>query len=239
MKDGDFESAVHDAAHRVTAGRAPEALRARVAAISAADSKDGGGWSRFGAGLHFAASAAAALALVAAGLLLVTRPNDEPVGPGSSGTAQVTASPVTTASPQPAAMIPHAFGSLSFMAPADWQIVLPKVWTAPVGPRVFLSNASISDPCPTEFSDACWRPLAALPPTGILVTIGGSATAQPFDATPEVIVDSVSEICRTLGGERQLHASFAGFWVTGCLRGPDLATNETAFRELVASITRD
>ena len=241
MNDEDFEREVRDAAHRLAGGRAPEGLRTRIAAIPSADRRPVGMWSRFGAGLRLAASGAAVVALAGVGLLIVgTRPHDAAVAPGSSDAPQITGSPAAAASPQGSALVTRELGGLSIVTPADWQIVLPRVWTAPIGPRVFLSSSPISDPCPNAFTagDACQKPLAALPPNGTLVTIWGSATVQPSDASQAVAAGPAGQTCAALGGERALRAAFPGFVITACLRGPDLATNEVLFRAMVASVKR-
>jgi hypothetical protein len=150
-------------------------------------------------------------------------------------------SPTATPTPSPTAaaeVTQHVWG-LSFVTPASWHLVEPRVWTYPVGPRLFLSSAAIADPCPSVFLQAqCLKPLAELPPGGILVTFGGSATLNPPNPTPIPIALLAGGLCAEIGGERELRASFPGFGVTACLRGPDLAANDAAFRRLVASISR-
>jgi hypothetical protein len=239
MNDDGFEREVRDAAQRVADGRAPEALHARVAAIPATDRGRGGTWSRSGAATRVAASVIVMLVVAGVTLLIVTkRPDEGTVTAASGGTAPVTASPTTAPSTLGSVLATRTFGDLSIVMPADWQVVSPKVWTEPVGPRLFLSNAPISDPCPTAFApgDACQKPLAALPPDGILVTFSGSATLGLSHAHTAVIVFPPTDTCAALGGERELGTGFAGFGVSACLRGPDLATNEALFRGLVASV---
>lgn len=248
MNDERFERKVRGAARRVASGRAPQSLHERVAAIPAADRRRAGRWSRFGAGLRLAGSAAAIVVLAGAGLVIVaTRPHDSAVSPGSTGTAVITAPPATTgsvpvtASPGGSALVTRHLGDLSMVMPADWKVLWPRVWIAPVGPRVFLSNAPIADPCPTAFlnGDECWKPLTELPPGGILVTVGGSAILGASDSSPVVTSRPVGQVCKALGGEREMGAVFSGFGITACLRGPDLAASEAVVRDLVASIKRD
>ena len=237
MNVEEFEREVREAAHRLAGGRAPEALHIRVAAIPA-DRRRGGRWT-FGAGPRLAASVVLVLVLAGAGILVVaTRPQDSAITPGSLATAQV--SPTTTASPTEPGLVTRDLDGLSLLMPADWKVVRPHVWILPTGAFAFLSNAPISDPCPTTFltDDACWKPLGSLPADGILVSLVGSALLQRADASPAVIAGPVGQTCAAMSGERELHAQFSVFVVTACLRGPDLATNEAIFRELVLSIKR-
>jgi hypothetical protein len=129
-------------------------------------------------------------------------------------------------------------GGVSLVTPAGWHLVVPRVWTAPVGPRAFLSNVAIADPCATVFvgGDACWKPLASLPPDGILVTLSGSATLGLPGASPVVTTHRPGPVCASLGGDEEMGAGFPGFGLGACLRGPDLAAGEAAFRDLVASV---
>jgi hypothetical protein len=241
MSDDGFERELRDAAQRVAGGRASEALHVRVAAISATDRRPAVPWSRSTAATRVAVSVVAMLVVASVTLLIVTRRPDVGTVPAASGTtAPITSSP-TTAAPTTAAptvgsaLVTRTFGTLSIVMPANWQVVSPVVWARPVGPFLFLSDTPIADPCPTAFAtgDVCWMPLAALPPDGILVTLGGSAF--PVPPTP-VSVLPLTDTCRALGGEKQLGAGFTGFGVSACLRGPDLATNEALFRSMVDSI---
>ncbi len=72
-------------------------------------------------------------------------------GPTASPEPSPTATPSPSPSPTPtvAFEVTHQIGGLSFITPADWQIVVPRRWTEP-GPTLFLSNVPIADPCPTS-----------------------------------------------------------------------------------------
>ena len=159
--------------------------------------------------------------------------------PSTVGTPLPTASPTVTASLTNPADVLRDFGDLSFVAPANWGILIPHVWTAPIGPRLFLSDAPIADPCPTDFRGIqCWLPLTELPPDGILVTFGGSAILTLPNPTPVPIARSADGQCAQIGGERQYAVALQGFAVDACLRGPDFDTNAAAFSRLVSSIRR-
>lgn len=148
-------------------------------------------------------------------------------------------SSTTGSAPTPSAVVRSSVGGMSFAIPASWQEVRPRVWTMPVGPRLFLSNAPIIDPCASSFrGDKCWKPLAELPSDGILVTFAGSGTAEISSPSPVPQEIAVSIGCREMGGERELATSFLGFGISACLRGPDLATNEALFDQFLSSMKR-
>jgi len=155
--------------------------------------------------------------------------------PQPSPSAALTPTPM----PTPSAVVTTFFGSMSFVMPASWQEVTPRVWTVPVGPRLFLSNAPIADPCAlSERGPECWKPLAELPPSGILVTFAGSATTTLPNPSPVAQEIAVSGWCQEIGGERALTSNFPGFGVIACLRGPNLAANEALFDQLLISMKR-
>ncbi len=244
MTDEEFEREVRAAAHRAAAGYAPEALRARVAAVPAAGPRVAPS-GRFPSALRFAIAAVVVVAVAGAGAMAVaTRSHTPTAAPGNSASAAVTASPAPSASaapspsPSASAIVTRILGQISVTMPADWHVLWPKVWIMPMGPTLYISNAAIADPCPTQFEkgDACMKPLAELPPNGILVTAGGSAVAGVQYA---VIRRPVDQTCSAIGGERELGAAFLGMVVRACLRGPDLASGEDAFRQMVASMKRN
>ena len=139
--------------------------------------------------------------------------------------------------PTPAGEQTYQFSGLSMHLPADWRVVEPHVWTAPVGPRLFISSAPIADPCADKFRTAdCWRPLAELPENGILITFAGSAVASLPNPTPVPIEQVASGPCGLLGGERELVASFPGYSVSACLRGPADQANEAVYRAILTEI---
>jgi hypothetical protein len=157
-------------------------------------------------------------------------------------TAPVSPPPPTTAAPSPSptavALVTHHLGQVTFVTPANWQVVIPREWMAPVGPELFLSNGAIADPCPSEFVsvETCLRPLAGLPPNGILVRLEGTAIAVPNNYTPPPTTMPPDSLCRGLGGELQIFAHISrGPNASACLRGPDLASNESAFLSFVTS----
>jgi hypothetical protein len=116
-------------------------------------------------------------------------------------------------------------------------VVTPRAWTAPVGPILFLSDAPIADPCPTGSLDAdCWKPLATLPPSSIIVTFAGSATLSLPNPSPVPSEIALHDWCRAIGGDREMSTPFPGYVVFACLRGPDTAVNATLFAELVSSL---
>lgn len=159
--------------------------------------------------------------------------------PAAAGTSVASAPSSGAPSPTPPGDVTRVFGNLSFVAPADWAIVAPHVWTAPTGPRLFLSNAPIADPCPTEWVGIqCWLPLTTLPADGILVTFEGSATLGPPNPTPISVARSAEGQCAQIGGDREYGVPFQGFGVDACLRGPDLEANAAAVARLVGSIAR-
>jgi hypothetical protein len=242
MSDQEFEREVRAAAHRVAAGYAPEALHARVAAVSA-DGPRFAPAGRFESALRYAFAAVVVVAVVGAGAIAVASRTQVPTAaPGNSSSVAVTGSPAPTpspsSSPSAVALVTRDLGGVSITMPADWQVLSPKVWIMPMGPTLFLSNAPIADPCPTEFAkgDACRKPLVELPPNGIVVTMGGSAVPGLKYA---VIVRRVDQTCSEMGGERELGAAFLGLVASACLRGPDLASSEEMFRQMVASMKRN
>jgi hypothetical protein len=156
-------------------------------------------------------------------------------------TGTLTPTPALSPSPTPApsADAIGSFGSYTFDMPSTWNVVWPHVWTMPVGPRLFLSDAPIADPCPTAPQPAgCQVPMVQLPENGILVTFGGSALLALPNPSPVPIVRKAGGACLQIGGDEEMGVSFQGFGVSACLRGPSLTANEAAFRRLVASMTQ-
>lgn len=181
-----------------------------------------------------------------AGVLLAGRQPGPTTGqPGVVGapsasvpaSATAPASQPPTASPSPSSET-WGFGRLSFTTPPGWSMVMAHRWTMPVGPIAFLANVPVADPCSTELlaGEACWRPVDALPPDGVLVTFSGMATVTPRDLVGKITTGPAEAACASLGGEERMGAPFGGFSVSACLRGPNLAAGEAAFREIVASL---
>jgi len=147
--------------------------------------------------------------------------------------------PNSSTTPTPAAVVRSSYGNMSWVMPASWKKVIPRVWTAPVGPLAFLSNARIIDPCASSFRvTACWKPLAKLPSDGILVTFQGSAGALPTNSSKVLVKVAVRRDCQDMGGEREARTSFLGVGIDACLRGPDFTANEALFQQLVSSMKK-
>ena len=179
------------------------------------------------------------LALVAATVLLAACTADvsappSPASPSPSATPAVEPSPTASA----ADLVKLSVGDRTFSAPASWQMVRPRRWTAPVGPILFLSDAPIADPCPVVFLDAgCWKPLEILPANGIVVMFSGAAVLSPPNPSPMPREIEVRDWCKEIGGEREMSTNFPGCTIEACMRGPDMATNESLFVGLVSSVT--
>jgi len=160
----------------------------------------------------------------------VQTPQSVPVPPTSSST------PTSTLAG--AAVVRSSFGNISWHMSASWQELRPRTWTAPVGPLVFLSNARITDPCPSSYRGTeCLKPLTKLPPNGILITIGGSATV----GTKNQMVPHQSALhreCQDMGGERESWTFFEGFGINACFRGPNFTTNQTLFQQMMSSLRK-
>lgn len=155
--------------------------------------------------------------------------------PSPGGTAS---SPSPLPSPSGKDEITFQMGPFSIVIPSNWHMITHTVGSTPAGPFIFLSNVAIADPCPIKFLGAqCLRPLAQLPPDGIVVTFDGSATSTLPNPTPIPTNEALGGACAAMAGERELGVRFQGFGVTACLRGPDFTANETAFNRLVASIS--
>ncbi len=232
MNDEQFEQRVRETARRIAGADrpAPTSLHARVASIPAEHPPHALRQRWLGGGLRLAGASLALIVVAAvAALLASTLPRNNAVVPGATGTPAASATPSETT---------LRFGDRLFAVPPGWHVVWPRIWTAPVGPRLFLSNAEIEDPCPTAFRQgtACQKPLAQLPANSILVTFGGGATLNLPNPTPVPIVQGAGGVCQELDGDRQEYVSFPGFGVGACLRGPDLAANEAAFQRLVLSL---
>lgn len=171
------------------------------------------------------------LALVLIPLLLtacaVQTPQSAPVPPNSSPT------------PTRAAVVRSSYGDVSWLMPASWKEVIPRSWSAPVGPLLFLSNARIIDPCPSSFRGAeCWKPLTKLPSNGILVTFAGSATLHISKPLPVLREAAVSQVCRDMGGEREMGTFYLGIGIEACLRGPDFTANKSLFQQLLSTMKK-
>jgi len=184
------------------------------------------------------------LALAIALLILVAAvlvPRFNAAGPAASQSiAPSTGGSTVTPSPLSSAAVPDertiGLGPFSIVVPSSWHMVTHTVGTTP-GPFIFLGNVAIADPCPTKFLGVqCLRPLAELPPDGIVVTFDGSTTTKLPNPTPIPTNEPLGSACAGMAGERELAVLFQGFGVTACLRGPDFAANEAAFNRLVASI---
>lgn len=191
------------------------------------------------------------LALVIALLILVAAvllPRFNAAAPGAS---QSTAPSSGGTKPSPSSLssptVPDertiGLGPFSIVVPSSWHMIThavestPAASFTPAGPFIFFSNVAIADPCPIKFVGAqCLRPLAQLPPDGIVVTFDASATSPLPNPTPIPTIEPPDSACAAMAGERELGVRFQGFGVTACLRGPDFAANETAFNRLVASI---
>lgn len=217
-----------------------ELLVSRVVAAALLTEQDGPRRSSLLAGAVVGLALVAALSV--AGVILSARlpgPGQAGVGGEPMATApdSAPASPSPMISASPTAMT-WDFGGQSFTTPAGWHLTWAHRWTAPIGPIAFLANTPVSDPCSTQFLayDACWKPLEALPADGVLVTFSGSAGLTTRDMWGKVTTGAADASCASLGGDEQMGAVFDGFGVSACLRGPDLASGEAAFREVVASL---
>lgn len=159
--------------------------------------------------------------------------------PSSAGTPVASAPASVAPTPSAPGDVTRTYGDLSFVAPASWSIVAPHIWVAPTGPLLFLSNAPIADPCPTEtLGHDCSIPLAQLPTDGILVTFVGSAIPSLPNPTPLPVEAPAAGECARIGGEHEYSVLLQGFGVDACLRGPDFDANSEAYRRLVNSIRR-
>jgi hypothetical protein len=183
-----------------------------------------------------------ALAIAVILVVAVLLPRFDAAAPGASQSAVpspggTTLSPSPLSSPSATDERTVGLGPFSIVIPLSWHMVTHTVGTTP-GPFIFLSNVSIADPCPNKFLGAqCLRPLAQLPPDGIVVTFDGSATSPLPNPTPIPTSEALSGACAAMAGERELGVRFQGFGVIACLRGPDFTVNETVFNRLVASLT--
>lgn len=163
----------------------------------------------------------------------------QPTLPGqATPSAAASATPAPTPAPTPTAnrLIAMGVAGMLIVVPASWHEFSPKLTVMPFGPFLFVSNVPIADPCPLEFRGReCWKPLAELPPDGILMTFHGSAFGGIEDST---IVHqlAVSTDCRDIGGEREVDAWIGTFGIVACLRGPDLAASEALTVQLVTSL---
>lgn len=148
--------------------------------------------------------------------------------------------PNSLSTPTRTAVIRSSFGNMSWVMPASWKEVIPRIWTASVGPRLFLSNAQIIDPCASSYRGGidCWKPMTKLPTNGILVTLAGSAVAQIPKLSPKLVKIAVSQACQNMGGEREVSTFFLSLGVDACLRGPDFAANEVLFQQMVLSMKK-
>jgi hypothetical protein len=144
--------------------------------------------------------------------------------------------PNSLSTPTRAAVVRFSFGDMSWVMPASWNKVIPKIWTAPVGPLLFLSNAQIVDPCASTYRGTeCWKPLTKLPADGILVTFEGSAIIQVESLALVFVELAVSRNCQDMGGRREIATYSHGLGIDACLRGPDFAANVAKFKELVST----
>lgn len=149
--------------------------------------------------------------------------------------------PPTTAAPSPSptavALVTHHLGHATFVTPANWQVVIPRMWITTIQPRLFLSTDPISDPCPSTFIEgyACFTPLAKLQPDGILVTVDDSVGLMLKTYTPPPTTSPPAAWCRQLGGDLQVDARLGGGFAHACIRGPDTASAASAFLAFVAS----
>jgi hypothetical protein len=184
-----------------------------------------------------------ALAITVIFVVAVVLPRIDAAAPGPSrSTVPSRGGTASSASPLPSPSgtdeITFQLGPFSVVMPSKWHMVTHTVGAPPAGPFIFLSNVAIADPCPVKSLGAqCLRPLAQLPPDGVVVTFDGSATSSLPNPTPVPAVEPMGGACAAMAGERELAVRFQGFGVTACLRGPDFTANETAFDRLVASIS--
>lgn len=144
----------------------------------------------------------------------------------------------SSSTPTPAAVVSSSLGNISWLMPGSWRVVRPRSWTAPVGPLLFLSNARIIDPCASSYRGTeCLKPVTKLPPGGILVTFGGSATV----GTQNQVIPHQSALhqeCQDMGGEREMWTFFGGLGINACLRGPNFATNQTLFQRMMSTLKK-
>lgn len=144
--------------------------------------------------------------------------------------------PDSSSTPTHVTVVGSSLGDISWLMPASWNKVIPKIWTAPVGPLLFLSNAQIIDPCASAYRGSeCWKPLTKLPVDGILVTFEGSATIQVESLALVFVELAVSRKCQDMGGGREIATYSHGLGIDACLRGPNFAANEAQFKELVST----
>jgi len=173
---------------------------------------------------------ALSLAFVLAGCTSVSVPTPVP-----ATAPPLTHAPTLTPSPNPEVV--GSYGGWAFKMPSAWNVVWPQIWTMPVGPGLFLSDAAIADPCPTQPEPTgCWLPLTELPANGILVTFSGSAVLTLANQSPVPMVRKAGQPCLDIGGDEEIATLLRGFGVSACLRGPNLASNETAFRRLLSTM---
>jgi hypothetical protein len=173
--------------------------------------------------------AAAAFVLAVAALAVVLSLNQ---GPTSGGGPHPTPSDSGSASATVLGVVSTSSG-VSFNHPADWHVVQPLIAVRP-GPLFFVSNASTQSNCPSQ--GVC-VPVGQLPANGVLLIVSTSAVLSPGHDAPAVQI-AQSPYCAGLGADRILAARRLGLSITGCFRGPDLATSESAFRAFLESMRR-
>jgi hypothetical protein len=164
---------------------------------------------------------------------------------GGGGTAQVAKDPP---------LAKYSNGFLSFSHPAAWQ-ASPFRWTGELHfqPMLYVSTQPVHDPCRTK-GDAtvCAWPVHRLQPDGVLITWENrGAPAWSLDSQPGSVLQvggrSAKRLatrpgdCSAIGGDLTIEVAIAqpqpDNWTeaTACLRGPDLAENESRVDALLAS----
>jgi len=147
----------------------------------------------------------------------------------------------------------YAGSYLSFTYPAAWT-AYPFRWAGGLHfqPMVYLSTQPVHDPCSTRGNETtCGFPVGQLQPGGVLVvwqTNGIPATAlgpgRPMrvGGHPARLVSTENGQCRRIGADRTIDVAIetspppsAFIYLTACLRGPNLAQNETYVKALLAS----
>jgi hypothetical protein len=181
---------------------------------------------------------AIAMLSVAGTVALLGRGTPSPLGDSASGPAD---------SASPAAIFPTAgeaqsgttlaIPGLTLALPAGWQVVLSHIWDSRGGPRAFLSDAAIADPCPTSVMNdlACWEPLSVIPPGRMLVTVDAIETGHLPAPEPTIRTLAPDSICAALKGDATLTAVFRGFALNACAREPALEVAAATFRAIVDS----
>lgn len=178
------------------------------------------------------------VALVLCGLVAGCAAPSPSVGPISIPT---TTPPTSTQSSPPSAspasaLVPDAFGDISFIRPSSWQKVRPAVQVAP-GPLLWLSSVALDPACTraaTTSAMSC-MPGRVLPDGGAFVAFGTGGTLVQTAATPLPVRQVADDACTAAGGH-MLTTRIEAFYIGACLRGPSA---DAAFDAFYASLRID